>query len=34
MKQRGWLMGQIMKATEGKAAPEVTGRILDEKLGI
>ena len=32
-RQRGWLMGQVMKASEGKAAPELSGRILDEKLG-
>lgn len=32
-KQRGWLMGQVMKASDGKAAPELSGRILDEKLG-
>ncbi len=31
-KQRGWLMGQIMKATDGKASPDIAGRILDEEL--
>ena len=34
MKQRGWLMGQVMRASDGKAAPELSGRILDEKLGL
>jgi len=33
LKQRGWLMGQVMKASDGKAAPELSGKILDEKLG-
>lgn len=32
LKQRGWLMGQVMKASDGKAAPELSGKILDEKL--
>ncbi len=32
MKQRGWLMGQVMRASDGKAAPELSGKILDEKL--
>ncbi|MDF1568130.1 MAG: Asp-tRNA(Asn)/Glu-tRNA(Gln) amidotransferase subunit GatB [Spirochaetaceae bacterium] len=34
VRQRGWLMGQVMKASDGKAAPELSGRILDEKLGV
>ncbi len=32
LKQRGWLMGQVMKASDGKAAPELSGKILDEKI--
>lgn len=34
MKQKGFLMGQIMKASEGQANPEVSGAILNEKLGL
>jgi aspartyl-tRNA(Asn)/glutamyl-tRNA(Gln) amidotransferase subunit B len=33
VRQRGWLMGQVMKVSDGKAAPELSSRILDEKLG-
>lgn len=32
VRQRGWLVGQVMKATEGKAAPELAGRLLDQGL--
>jgi len=32
VKQRGWLMGQVMQASNGRVAPEAAGRILDEKL--
>ena len=32
LRQRGWLMGQVMKASDGKANPELSGSILDEKL--
>ncbi|OQX29733.1 MAG: glutaminyl-tRNA synthase (glutamine-hydrolyzing) subunit B [Spirochaeta sp. LUC14_002_19_P3] len=32
MRQRGWLMGQIMRLSEGKASPEMAQRILDKKL--
>lgn len=31
-KQKGWLMGQIMKLSEGRAAPQVANRILEEQL--
>ncbi len=31
-RQRGWLMGQIMKLSEGKASPEISGKILDRSL--
>jgi len=34
IRQRGWLMGQVMKVSDGKAAPELSGRILDEKIGV
>jgi aspartyl-tRNA(Asn)/glutamyl-tRNA(Gln) amidotransferase subunit B len=34
LKQRGWLMGQVMKASDGKAAPELSGKILDEKISL
>jgi len=34
IRQRGWLMGQVMKVSDGKAAPELSSRILDEKLGV
>jgi aspartyl-tRNA(Asn)/glutamyl-tRNA(Gln) amidotransferase subunit B len=29
----GWFVGQVMKATGGKAAPAVVNRLLNEKLG-
>lgn len=31
-KQRGWLMGQVMRLSDGKASPEISGKILDERL--
>lgn len=31
-KQRGWLMGRLMRLSEGRAAPRLAGRILDEKI--
>ena len=34
VKQRGWLMGQVMRVSEGKASPEITGKILDKKLSV
>ncbi len=32
LRQRGWLMGQIMQLSEGKASPDISRKILDEKL--
>jgi len=32
VKQKGWLMGQVMKATDGKAAPQAAAEILDRRL--
>ena len=32
VRQKGFLMGQVMRYSDGKAAPELTGKILDEKL--
>jgi len=29
----GWFVGQVMKATGGKAAPAVVNRLLKERLG-
>jgi len=29
----GWFVGQVMKATGGKASPAVVNRLLKEKLG-
>ena len=29
----GWLMGQVMRATRGKADPQVVRRLLQERLG-
>lgn len=34
VKQRGWLMGQVMRLSDGKASPEITGKILDVKLSV
>ena len=31
-KQRGWLMGQIMGASDGKASPTISSQILDQRL--
>jgi len=31
-RQRGWLMGQVMQASNSRAAPKLSSRILDEKL--
>jgi aspartyl-tRNA(Asn)/glutamyl-tRNA(Gln) amidotransferase subunit B len=31
-RQRVWLMGQVMQASGGKASPELSNRILDERL--
>lgn len=31
-KQKGWLMGQIMKLSGGKASPEIASQILNERL--
>jgi len=32
-KQRGWLMGEIMRVSNGKAAPELAKKILDDQIG-
>jgi len=32
-KQRGWLMGEIMRISNGRAAPKLAGKILDERIG-
>ena len=32
-KQKGWLMGEIMRVSNGKAAPELAKKILDERIG-
>ena len=29
----GWFVGQVMKATGGKASPAIVNRLLKEKLG-
>ena len=29
----GWFVGQVMKATQGKANPGVVNKLLKEKLG-
>ncbi|MGZ8735353.1 MAG: Asp-tRNA(Asn)/Glu-tRNA(Gln) amidotransferase subunit GatB, partial [Acidimicrobiia bacterium] len=31
-KKRGFLMGEVMKASKGSADPKVLNRLLDEKL--
>ena len=31
-RQRGWLMGQIMRLSGGKASPELAGKLLEERL--
>jgi len=31
-KQRGFLMGQVMRISDGKAAPELSGSILDDRI--
>ncbi|MCD6343309.1 MAG: Asp-tRNA(Asn)/Glu-tRNA(Gln) amidotransferase subunit GatB, partial [Spirochaetaceae bacterium] len=33
IRQKGFLMGQVMRISDGKAAPELSGSILDELLG-
>jgi aspartyl-tRNA(Asn)/glutamyl-tRNA(Gln) amidotransferase subunit B len=30
----GWFVGQVMKATAGKASPQVVNALLREKLGL
>jgi len=32
-KQKSWLMGEIMRVSNGKAAPELAKKILDERIG-
>ena len=32
-KKRGFLMGEVMKATEGQGNPQLLNRLLDERLG-
>ena len=32
-RQKGWLMGEIMRISGGKAAPELARKILDERIG-
>ena len=32
-KLKGWLVGQIMKASQGKANPALANQILNKKLG-
>ncbi len=32
LRQRGWLMGQIMQLSGGKASPDISRKILDERL--
>jgi aspartyl-tRNA(Asn)/glutamyl-tRNA(Gln) amidotransferase subunit B len=32
-KALGFIVGQVMKATQGKANPQVVNRILEKKLG-
>ncbi len=34
LRQKGFLMGQVMRISDGKAAPELTGSILDGLLGL
>ena len=34
VRQRGWLMGQIMRASDGQAAPNVANQVLDKALGL
>jgi len=33
LKQKGWLMGEIMRLSGGRAAPELARKILDERIG-
>jgi len=30
----GWFVGQVMKATQGKASPQAVNELLKAKLGI
>jgi aspartyl-tRNA(Asn)/glutamyl-tRNA(Gln) amidotransferase subunit B len=30
----GWFVGQVMKATGGKASPQAVNQLLKEKLGV
>ena len=32
-KRKGWLMGEIMRVSNGKAAPELSRKILDDRIG-
>lgn len=33
LKHKGWLMGEVMRISKGKAAPELAKKILDEQIG-
>ena len=33
-KMAGWFVGQVMKATGGKASPQMVNQLLREKLGL
>jgi len=33
LKHKGWLMGEVMRISKGKSAPELAKKILDEQIG-